>query len=338
MAVELTQEALAAAYDSERDELVEFASYLESRLEGQIRQRAINAEVKSRAKETLSFILKALLGRRYEDPIKEITDKVGARIVLTYWRDREQAVEAVSAIGNVLNRDEKQDALAYNENGYQGIHLDIETLAIDGDDDSKRFAGKVAEVQIRTRAQAAWAEVSHDQLYKPAADVPDELKRRIYRLVALIEIFDDEVEAFLQETQATPGFNEAAALKPLQVEIVRLGTIDLPNRGLTRVLAPGLLDLYGGESPGEIVERVLAWSGSQQQPLRVLFEEARTLTPETINPLVAQPEVLLILERLANDRLNIEQAWPAEAPTVWLERLAEAFGTPLGEGEADEAD
>jgi ppGpp synthetase/RelA/SpoT-type nucleotidyltranferase len=337
VAVELSQEALAAAYGKERNELVQFAEYLETRLAEQIRQRAINAEVKSRAKDTLSFVIKALLGRRYEDPMNEIGDKVGARIVLTYWRDREEAVDAVNKVAKVIRREEKKDALAYNENGYQGIHLEVEARAVADDEDSKRFAGKIAEIQIRTRAQAAWAEVSHDQLYKPAADVPDELKRRIYRLVALIEIFDDEVEAFLQEAHETPGFNEAAALKPLQEEIVRLGAVDLPNRSLTRRLAPGLLELYGSDDPDQVVEQVRTWSSSdQEQALRVLFEEAQTLTPETINPLVPQPEVLLILERLTNDTLNLEQAWSSEVPRLWLERLAEAFGMPVGEAGREE--
>ena len=35
---------------------------------------------------------------------------------------------------------------------------------------------------------------------------PDELKRRIYRLVALVELFDNEVAAFLDQVHVLPGY------------------------------------------------------------------------------------------------------------------------------------
>lgn len=328
MAVELTQQALAQAYDAERSELLGLEAFLTERISQAIKERGISADVKGRTKTVESFVVKALLGRRYTDPMTEITDKVGMRVMLTYLRDKERAVEAVASVARVLSREEKRDALAYNEVGYQGVHLDIQVAADPIDDAAQAFGGLVAEVQIRTRAQAAWAEVSHEQLYKPAADVPDELKRRVYRLVALAEIFDDEVEAFLIESEATPGFQAASALGRLQAELLRLGGVDAPDRELTRLLAEPVVDLYEG-SASEAVEQVIAWVMANEDVVRPLIEEARELGPEKMNLLLAQPEVLMLLERLENDSLRLKHAWPPDIPDGWLVKLAEAFGHPI---------
>ncbi|HYQ83350.1 MAG TPA: hypothetical protein VEP28_05005, partial [Rubrobacter sp.] len=264
------------------------------------------------------------------DPINEITDKVGVRIVLSYLRDKEAAVELASSLGKVLDSDEKLDALAYNENGYQGVHLDIEVEAEPDDAEAQPFVGMVAEVQIRTRAQAAWAEVSHEQLYKPAADVPDPLKRRIYRLVALAEIFDSEVDAFLDEAAALPGFSEASALAPLQEEMVRLGSIDSPDREVTRILAAPLIALYDCDA-AEAVTQVRTWLAENEDVVSNLISEAREQWPGTMNLLMAQPEVLMILERIEHDALRLKEAWPADIPLVWLTKLAEGYGRPYDE-------
>src|SRR5207237_6979083 len=48
------------------------------------------------------------------------------------------------------------------------------------------------EVQVRTSLQHAWAAVDHKLRYKTAKDVPNDLKRRLYRLGALFELADEQ--------------------------------------------------------------------------------------------------------------------------------------------------
>ena len=49
-----------------------------------------------------------------------------------------------------------------------------------------------AEIQIRTSLQDSWATVSHGLQYKVEADVPDSLKRKLFRLAGLFELADEE--------------------------------------------------------------------------------------------------------------------------------------------------
>src|SRR5262249_2487238 len=50
------------------------------------------------------------------------------------------------------------------------------------------------EIQIRTEAADLWARMSHAMLYKPTTALPESVVRSLYRLLALVELYDGEVE------------------------------------------------------------------------------------------------------------------------------------------------
>jgi ppGpp synthetase/RelA/SpoT-type nucleotidyltranferase len=328
VAAELDQASLVAAYEKHVGDYEKLLLYLEAGLKEALLSRGISGEVKGRVKEPLSFVTKALIGNRYDNPIAEIVDKIGVRIILTYDCDLDAAEKAVASVTKIEKRESKLDALAYNENGYQGVHLDV---AVEEAQATKiGVKERKAEVQIRTRAQAAWSEVSHEQLYKPAADVPDKLKRRIYRLVALVEVFDSEIAQFLNEASAAPGFQEASQLGSLHVQLVRLGVRQVADRELTRLLAAAIIPLYEGMT--DLTSHLVKWIEAHEPALKVLIEEAEKVGPGGMNPLVAQPEIVPILERLEYDSKTLQANWPEEIPYGWLTDLAERWGKPLDFG------
>lgn len=332
--VELNYEAISEAFEAERSLLQEFVDFATSELKNAITGAGIHADVSGRVKEVDSFAVKALVGHRYENPLREIVDKAGLRIVVPYLRDVEPVEQLVRELFVVIKTEQKRDALAYNEAGYLGLHLDIrlhDEQAISYPD----FAELRLELQVRTIAEGAWAEVTHNNLYKPPADLPDDLKRRIYRLVGLVELFDNEIERFLAEAEATPGFNEAFVTAPLSgVLLRRFGVTRKPDRQLCLLLGASLVPLYG-QPTAQVVDRVEEWIDSRVDQLRDLFQKARPSS----SPLTFQPEVFLILERLENDRAHLIEAWPSEVPFEWVEQLAGAWRIRLtGAGETrDEA-
>jgi ppGpp synthetase/RelA/SpoT-type nucleotidyltranferase len=317
---------LAAEYEAERPIYRDLASHVAERLSHELSGAGIPATVTSRVKETESFVAKALL-RGYADPLREVGDKAGIRATVIYAEDVDKAEEVARSFLRVANREQKLDALAYNENGYLGVHLDAHY-----DDDAarqidERFVGRSIEIQIRTMVQSAWAEVSHEQLYKPAGEVPDGLKRQIFRLVSLVELFDLEVERFLSEARQTPGFAEVQALVPLERELLR--RFDVRRRGdrqLSLVMAASIVPLY--ELPPEEIyaERLQRWIDDNEQAIRVQFAEADALGG---NPLIRQPEIFLIFERLTHDKRRLEERWPEAVPRAWLLELADHWGTPI---------
>lgn len=144
--------------------------------------------VTGRAKSVGSFAAKAARtvdGQpAYADPLREITDQVGVRVI-TYVRSDVAAVaDALGAQLAVLDdRDLGQETASEGRFGYASRHL---LLA--------RADGGVAQVQVRTVLQHAWAEFEHDIRYKgtvPAEHARD-FDRRFTLAAGLLELADQE--------------------------------------------------------------------------------------------------------------------------------------------------
>jgi ppGpp synthetase/RelA/SpoT-type nucleotidyltranferase len=314
---------LVNAYKAEQPLYDRVIAVAAPKLEAELKSAAISATVKGRSKEPDSFATKAML-KGYERPLEQIADKAGIRVVAIYERDLKTIEGMVRRLFHVISAESKLDALAYNEFGYLGIHCDCTLLPEDTAGQNADLAGRRLEIQIRTIVESAWAEVSHEQLYKPAAEVPDDLKRQIHRLVALVELFDAEVERFREAATATPGYREADVLVPLkQVLLERFGQARAWSGQLSRIMAAALVPLYQVDVD-EVYANVLAsWIDANEDALSVQFTEAEALPS---NPLFFQPEIFLILERLDNDRARLRNTWPNEVPAAWLEELAAAWG------------
>jgi hypothetical protein len=79
--------------------------------------------------------------------------------------------------------------------GYQSVHY---LVRLTGPrtrlPEYQRFDGFIAEIQVRTVLQHAWAEIEHDIQYKSAVTIPTEIRRRFMALAGLLEIADREFQ------------------------------------------------------------------------------------------------------------------------------------------------
>ncbi|MGC4911970.1 GTP pyrophosphokinase [Streptomyces albogriseolus] len=153
-------------------------------------------QMEARTKEVASFVEKIQKkGGKYKDPMSEVTDLVGIRIIAYYLEDIERVARIIRREFSVLEEHsgDKQAELADNEFGYSSFHLVLKL----GENRAKllewgQFADLKAEVQVRTALQHAWAAVNHKLDYKNSQDSPRELRRRLFRLSALFELADEE--------------------------------------------------------------------------------------------------------------------------------------------------
>lgn len=145
--------------------------------------------VTTRAKSPERFLAKASKVAnglpKYSDPLSEIQDQVGARVVVLY----EQDLTAISTVvDRYYHRFEKQQVIPESEweFGYFGLHY---VLALPGDVVPKEISIEDApqqfELQIRTLWQHAWSEANHDLGYKPTDELEPDQRRQLAYTSAL---------------------------------------------------------------------------------------------------------------------------------------------------------
>jgi len=156
--------------------------------------------VTGRAKSVASFATKAARsvdGRPvFTDPIREITDLIGIRVI-TYVHSDVQAVADLFEDQVVVHddRDLGRETASEGRFGYASRHLLVGLDPVrEGQDGYELLRGRLAQVQIRTVLQHAWAEFEHDIRYKgtiPDEHVPD-FDRRFTLAAGLLELADRE--------------------------------------------------------------------------------------------------------------------------------------------------
>jgi putative GTP pyrophosphokinase len=188
-------------------------------LEQCLQARKIKVQtVQHRAKSPKSFSEKAIIPSehnpskpRYSEPLKEITDLAGVRII-TYFRSTLDEIDLLlNEEFDVIERSDKSELLVENEKfGYQSVHylvrMKMERARFA---EYQRYSGIVAEIQVRTVLQHAWAEIEHDIQYKSSKTIPVEIRRRFMALAGMLEIADREFQAIANADRELETYTEA---------------------------------------------------------------------------------------------------------------------------------
>jgi len=180
------------------------------------------AATEARTKSVDSFIGKIQRpDKNYTDPLAELTDLCGIRIITHYLEDVERVGDLIrgTLVVDPKRSVDKSEIMDPDRFGYQSVHYIVSldetrrTLA-----EWERFGDLTAELQVRTVLQHAWAAIDHKLRYKAMRDVPRPLRRDLFRLSALFELGDLEFSR-LRENMAAQ-FSE-------YVESVREGELDI---------------------------------------------------------------------------------------------------------------
>lgn len=126
--------------------------------------------------------------------ITELNDLVGLRIVLLFPEYKDQVTDLLLQEFNTVVEYKKESPIV-DKFGYSSTHLILEVK----EDwlktpDFKYHQNKKIEVQIRTLSEHIWAETSHSLSYKREENIPQVIRRDLYRLSALLEVVDDKLQ------------------------------------------------------------------------------------------------------------------------------------------------
>ncbi|WP_330925250.1 hypothetical protein [Candidatus Sororendozoicomonas aggregata] len=166
--------------------------------------QTVKIEPSVRIKTLDSLLNKAFVRKKgkYQDPYNDITDKIGLRFVVLLTKDIEVLqllVESETAWEYSRDRDFQEEIekepMIFN---YQSVHYVVRNHAeLTVPCTNKKGdvivvpAQTPCEIQIRTLLQHAYAEVTHDTLYKSHVVADAIVHRTIAKSMALMETTDD---------------------------------------------------------------------------------------------------------------------------------------------------
>lgn len=129
--------------------------------------------------------------------LDEITDILGCRIVTLFESDVDKIFDLLDKTFEIVEIVDKRKKHKVNniEFGYTSLHLVVKFT----DErcqlvEYQKYQDILFEIQLRTVLQHAWAEVEHGLGYKSFYEPPMEIKRKLNRLAATLEILDEEFE------------------------------------------------------------------------------------------------------------------------------------------------
>lgn len=148
-----------------------------------------------RIKDSLSYLYKALYrNKNYSNPLKDIEDKIGTRLIFLKSDDIKKASEKILAYkgwNSKMTKDlygEIDDKPTIFD--YQSVHL-VVTPNSGSKYDEALVPFLSCEIQLRTLLQHAFAEISHDSTYKGPYKNDREILRHMAKSMALMEATDD---------------------------------------------------------------------------------------------------------------------------------------------------
>ncbi|WP_304225109.1 tetratricopeptide repeat protein [Gracilinema caldarium] len=166
---------------------------IKTRLEEVLHTMRPKPTVKGRAKSFQSYYKKYIrLLQQQSNKTKKpaINDLVGLRIVCTFIEDLSSVETAIQNSFQITEVERKGSNYSFKEFGYESTHI---LIKIPEDIIKKRgnTGCDIAEIQIRTILQDAWAEVEHELVYKAEFTPFDEpMKRKLAAVNASLSLAD----------------------------------------------------------------------------------------------------------------------------------------------------
>jgi len=148
-----------------------------------------NPVISGRIKNFESFFSKYIKFLKMGEQSPKITDLMGVRVICPFIEDLQAAEDLINKNFNIIER-ELKGHFTFKEFGYESTHLliTIPKAIIEKHGDP---GTDIAEIQIRTILQDAWAEVEHELVYKAEfSPFDDPMKRKLAAVNASLSLAD----------------------------------------------------------------------------------------------------------------------------------------------------
>jgi putative GTP pyrophosphokinase len=261
-------------------------------------------EPNSRTKSITSSLNKQSK-KKYDDPLDQMSDLVGARFVVLLKTDITFVERAVLTCTSwSISKDRNpEDEIEEDPNSfdYQSVHFVVRNnqqferggiLIIDG---------LACEIQIRTLLQHAYAELVHDKFYKSQNNIPWSARRLVARSMALMETTDEMfVSAVSELDRVNQNIKDWCFL------------LDSSVGSLLSNFIPTAEDPDAIELLSTFKFLLDAANTEDVKSLLALFQE-RILNRSKAPNLFSKPVVLIVYWLAKNQPLQLDAIWPNES-------------------------
>jgi ppGpp synthetase/RelA/SpoT-type nucleotidyltranferase len=291
------------------------------------------AVIDGRPKEPYSFVQKAIrkyLERpeEYADPLERIGDGAGLRVIVAHLSEATVASRVATEIFDALDVEDVGERYEPNELGYLGIHIQARLKSTDVDPKDTYLLDYTFEVQIHTKAQDAWSTVSHPLLYKPPGGQPSKaVSAKVYRAVALVSLFDEQVAEARAAILTDRRYRPAAMLDILHrqfLDWLQHPGDDTLSLHILEVLQAAYDEIELSKFE-EIIDLYVRENRDRLTAILTLYTDAADSYP-----VLFQPEMIAIAERLDRAPQKLAGVWQLSGlPSALLSETATALGRPI---------
>ncbi len=264
----------------------------------------LHPEISYRTKEIQS-IVKKIQKKQKETPdygYDDLRDKLGVRIICPFLSDLDVIESFLKANFVVRKVEKKKEAIDFNKLDYQSNHYDVSVKSelIDFDSDF------IFEIQVRTMNQHAWANSAHILYYKQDIVLPDEMKHKIYRLLSLYELADEEFAKVNDYLKSQKDNLVYTLLRRIEGKLYKYAESDFDRElsvdNLTIIL--GFLTEKEQNSVNINIETFITENDSK---IKHIFDDNRSRYANI--PLLTQPEIFVIWYGLEKFTFSITDNW-----------------------------
>lgn len=319
---------IAASWEMDEPQYKKLGEIVTDFIKSNITECEILPEISFRAKELISIIKKIKKKlKEKEYSYSHLNDKLGVRIICSFQEEMELIDKFLKKYFRIIRTEYKKDELNFDTLGYISNHYDacINTNIAEFKDYIE-YQNLVFEIQVRTLNQHAWSNTAHSLSYKQDSEIPSKLNRRIYRLLSLYEIADDEISAVNKALLSHPDSYIYSILKKLEGKIYKFAKIDYDRD--TSISATRILMSYFSKDEQKIISSEIEQFIELNKPkIQRIFDENRIRFFEF--PFLTQPEIFIVWFGLEKFSFSIDDNWANDFDYFELEQIKTLWGKTI---------
>lgn len=279
-------------------------------IRNKITEFEILPEITYRTKDLISIIKKIQKKQKEKDySFDSLNDKLGIRIICNFLEEMEKADKFLLQYFDIIKSEYKKDNLDFDKLDYISNHYDAK-IKLENKEFSKikHLNNLTFEIQVRTLNQHAWSNTAHILSYKQENGLPPKLKRRLYRLLSLYEIADDEFSALNQELKNIDNDSPIhILLKKIEGKFYKFAKISY-DREISIKDLEILLNYFDNiEDRTALINNIEKFINDNETKIQRIYEDCSDDFYNNI--FLTQPEIFVIWYMLKEHKHIIRESW-----------------------------